>query len=50
MTTYDPDTLAQDIGVLRRIVRELDGSFALNCSVIEPGVIHIGDFVDILDR
>ena len=50
MTTYDPDTLEQDIGVLRRIVNDFDGSFALNCSVVEPGMTKTGDPVDILDR
>jgi len=49
MTTYDPDTQHQDIGVLRRIVNELDGTLALNCSVIETGIIRVGDGVDILD-
>ena len=37
MTTYDPDTLAQDRSVLVRIVRELEGTIALDCSVLAPG-------------
>ncbi|HEY6098870.1 MAG TPA: MOSC N-terminal beta barrel domain-containing protein [Anaeromyxobacter sp.] len=49
MTTFDPDTLAQDVGVLRRIARELDGSFALDCSVVREGTIHVGDGVELLD-
>jgi uncharacterized protein YcbX len=49
MTTFDPDTLAQDLGVLRRIVREFDGSLALNCSVIRGGPIAVGDPVELLE-
>ena len=50
MTTYHPDTLQQDINVLRRIVREFDGSIALNCSVLEPAIVGVGDRVELLDR
>lgn len=46
MTTYHPDTQQQDLDVLRRIVRELDGKIALNCSVVAPGTIRIGDTVE----
>jgi MOSC domain-containing protein len=49
MTTYDPDTLKQDRNVLLRIVKEFDGTMALDCSVIKPGTIHIGDEVTLLD-
>jgi uncharacterized protein YcbX len=49
MTTYDPDTLVQDRGVLRSIVNELDGTMALDCSVVEGGVIREGDPVTLLD-
>jgi uncharacterized protein YcbX len=45
MTTFDPDTLAQDPGVLRRIVRELDGTLALNCDVARGGPLRVGDAV-----
>lgn len=48
MTTYDPDTLAQDRNVLFRIVNEFDGTMALDCSVTTPGTIHIGDAVTLL--
>ena len=48
MTTYDPDTQVQDIGVLKRIVSEYEGTMALDCSVITPGQIHVGDPVEIL--
>lgn len=49
MTTYDPDTLEQDPSVLLRIVRELDGSTALDSSVITGGVIRLGDAAEIVD-
>lgn len=50
MTTFDPDTQAQDPSVLLRIVRELDGSTALDSSVITPGKIRVGDAAAIIDR
>ena len=50
MTTFDPDTQVQDPSVLLRIVRELDGSTALDSSVITPGKIRVGDAAEILDR
>jgi len=43
MTTFDPDTLEQDHDVLRRIVREYDGTFALDAFVVEPGRVRVGD-------
>jgi uncharacterized protein YcbX len=43
MTTFDPDTQEQDPSVLRRIVSELDGRTALDCSMITGGVIRVGD-------
>ncbi|MGI8421967.1 MAG: MOSC domain-containing protein [Gaiellaceae bacterium] len=48
MTTFDPDSLEQDVSVLRRIVEELDGDTALDCFVIEPGRIAIGDEAELL--
>lgn len=50
MTTFDPDTQAQDPSVLLRIVRELDGCTALDSSIITPGKIHVGDAAHILDH
>ncbi len=47
MTTFDPDTLAQDVSVLRRVVRELDGTLALNCSVVRGGTLLVGDPVEL---
>jgi hypothetical protein len=49
MTTYDPDTQAQDLGVLRRIVHDFDGRMALDCAVAEPGRVAVGDPVEILE-
>jgi uncharacterized protein YcbX len=50
MTTFDPDTQAPDPSVLLRIVRELDGSTALDSSVITPGKIHVGDQAQIIEH
>jgi uncharacterized protein YcbX len=49
MTTYDPDTLTQDKNVLFRIVKEFDGTLALDCSVVKPGTIRVGDPVTLID-
>lgn len=43
MTTYDPDTLAQDMNVLRRIIKQLDGVMALDTAVITPGMLRVND-------
>ena len=49
MTTYDPDTLEQDITVLQKIYRELGGRTALDCYVLRPGRIRVGDPVEVGD-
>ena len=49
MTTFDPDTLEQDPGVLRRIVRSFGGEVALDCWVVEPGRIAEGDAVELVE-
>jgi uncharacterized protein YcbX len=49
VTTIDPDTGAQDVNVLRRIRDEFDGRLALNCWVITPGTVRIGDPVSLVD-
>ena len=49
MTTYDPDTLKQDLNVLKRIVKELGGKMALDCAVVSPGVIAEGPEVFLED-
>jgi uncharacterized protein YcbX len=50
MTTFDPDTAEQDVEVLLRIHRELDGQLALNCEVERPGRVKVGDLVEIRPR
>jgi len=49
MTTWDPDTQAQDAGVLRDIVRRFDGRLCLNAAVLRPGRVVEGDEVELLD-
>jgi uncharacterized protein YcbX len=49
MTTYDPDTQAQDLRVLRTIARDFGGRMALDSSVIQGGAIAVGDVVSLLD-
>lgn len=50
MTTYDPDSQAQDISILRRIVHEFGGRMALDCAVLEPGRVAVGDPVTLIDE
>ena len=50
MTTYDPDTQEQDASVLRRIVEKFGGRMALDCAVVEPGLVSEGDPVELLDK
>jgi uncharacterized protein YcbX len=47
MTTFDPDTLAQDPEVLRDIVRRFGGRLALDCFVIHGGEVEVGQPVEI---
>src|SRR5262245_34260936 len=47
MTTFDPDTQAQDVEVLRSIRRDFGGRLALNAAVEVPGTIRVGDPVEI---
>jgi uncharacterized protein len=48
MTTYDPDTQAQDVSILRGIVERFGGCLALNCEVLQPGRLRAGDAVELL--
>jgi uncharacterized protein YcbX len=48
MTTFDPDSAVQDVEVLKKIHREFDGRLALDCQVLEPGLIIEGDSVVLL--
>ena len=49
MTTYDPDTQEQDHSVLRRIVQDFDGVMSLDCSIIRPGRMKVGDVVEVVE-
>jgi len=46
MTTFDPDTQKQDLNVLRRVQKEFAGRLGLNCYVVVPGHIAVGDSVE----
>jgi uncharacterized protein YcbX len=48
VTTIDPDTGEQNLDVLREIRRDFGGELALNCWVIRPGTITIGDPVQLV--
>ena len=48
MTTFDPDTQKQDIGLLRDIAGRFDGRLGLNALVLEPARIAEGDPVELL--
>ena len=47
MTTFDPDTLEQDITVLQKIYWELAGRTALDCYVLEPGRVRVSDSAEV---
>lgn len=49
VTSIDPDTGAQDLDVLRRIRDVFGGKLALNCWVLRPGRLQVGDPVRIVD-
>jgi hypothetical protein len=49
VTTIDPRTGDRDPEVLRRIHREFDGRLALDCWVITPGTIRLGDKAELTD-
>ncbi len=48
MTTFDPDTQAQDLGVLQRIVDDFGGRMALDSAVLTGGTIAVGDPVELV--
>jgi len=50
MTTFDPDSGEQDLDVLRRVQREFNGKLGLNCFVITPASVSVGDPVELLAR
>jgi len=47
MTTFDPDTQAQDPHVLRDLVTRFDGRFALDGFVIQGGELAVGQAVEL---
>ena len=48
MTSFDPDTQAQDKNITRDIYRRFEGKLALNCFVIQGGEIAVGDDVQLV--
>ena len=48
MTSYDPDTQIQDKAITRSIYRRFEGKLALNCFVIEGGMIAVDDEVHLV--
>ena len=50
MTTFDPDSAKQDLGVLQRVRREFNGRLGLNSNVITPGHVSVGDVVELIPR
>jgi uncharacterized protein YcbX len=48
MTSYDPDTQAQDKSITAGIYERFEGSLALDCFVIRGGEITVGDTVELL--
>jgi hypothetical protein len=48
MTTFDPDTQAQDPEVLRDIVSRFGGRIALDCIVIQGGELAVGQPVELV--
>ncbi len=50
MTTWDPDTQKQDLSVLRRIVKELDGTLSLDSFVEHEGTVRVGDEVELIQK
>jgi uncharacterized protein len=48
MTAYDPDTLVEDQEVTRGIYQKFEGKLALNCFVMEGGLISLDDEVQLV--
>lgn len=49
MTTVDPDTTERDPEVLRDIARRFHGRLCLNTDVLTPGMINVGDSVELIN-
>jgi uncharacterized protein YcbX len=48
MTSYDPDTQAQDKQITRSIYERFDGKLALDCFVLEAAEVAVGDEVRVV--
>ena len=48
LTTFDPDTQEQDVGVLRGILDRFGGELALNAAVERPGIVRLNDPVELI--
>ena len=48
MTTVDPDTLEVDRAVLKDVIRRFEGKLALNAAVVRPGIVRVGDIVELV--
>ena len=48
MTSFDPDTQAQDTTITQEIYRRFEGKLALNCHIIQGGEIVVGDEVEVV--
>ena len=49
VTTVDPDSGARDLEVLRHVRRAFDMRLALDCWVVRPGTVRVGDEVRLVD-
>ena len=49
MTTFDPDSVEQNVDVLRGIRSRFDGKIALNANVVHAGTVRKGEPVELLD-
>jgi uncharacterized protein YcbX len=49
MVTHSQGTLPKDPGIMRALVREAKGSLGVYARVVEPGRVHVGDAVELLD-
>jgi uncharacterized protein YcbX len=48
MTTFDPDSLQQDVEVLGHIRQKFGGKLALNCYVVRGGTLAVGALVELV--
>jgi len=46
ITTIDPDTIEVDLDVLKRTRTELGGEMGVYCTIVEPGIVRLGDPVE----